>query len=162
MKISNIEGVVNYLFPKGKLPCLVLAQDSCTRLRCRDSSRRLTTFMVPGTHKELLKNLDTLFLDYRGILNSGNITAIVDDTPLKHIMNRFENFLLPNLWSNHGNGERDTLWFQPLHLACDQKLKSFREHRPNRIGQKMLCDERNLTEYNKVMEVVQGSSYSFN
>ena len=25
MKISNVEGVVNYLFPKGKLPCLVLA-----------------------------------------------------------------------------------------------------------------------------------------
>ena len=25
MKIWNVEGVVDYLFPKGKLPCLVLA-----------------------------------------------------------------------------------------------------------------------------------------
>ena len=65
MKIWNVEGVVEYLFPKGKLPCLMLAQDSCTTLRCRDSSRRLTTFMVPGMQKELfLKNLDTLFCGY--------------------------------------------------------------------------------------------------
>ena len=96
MKISNIEGVVNYLFPEGKLPCVVLAQGLCTRLKCQDSSEQLTTFMVPGTQKELfLKNLDTMFSGYRGIFNSGN-TVIVDDTPLKHIMNRFENVMLPN------------------------------------------------------------------
>ena len=73
MKIWNVEGIVEYLFLKGKLPCLVLAQDSCTTLRCRDSFGRLTTFMVPGTQKELfLKNLDTLFYGYREIFNSRN------------------------------------------------------------------------------------------
>ena len=169
MKIWNVEGVVEYLFPKWKLPCLVLVQDSCTTLKCRDSSRRLTTFMVPGTQKELfLKNLDTLFCGYKGIFNSGN-TIIVDDSPLKHIMKRLENVLLPNPWLNRGNGDRDTFllrtllpWFQRLHLACNEGLKSFREHGPNRIGQKMLCDEWNRTEYNKVMEVVRGSSSSVN
>ena len=169
MKISNVEGIVNYLFPKGKLPCLMLAQDSCTTVRCRDSLGRLTTFMVPGTQKKLfLKNLDTLFYGYRGIFNSGN-TIIVDDSPLKHIMNRPENVLLPNPWSNRGNGDRDTFllrtllpWFQRLHLARNEGLKSFREHGPNRIRQKMLCDERNRTEYNKVMEVVRGSSSTVN
>ena len=66
MKIWNVECVVEYMFPKGKLPCVVLAQESCTTLRCRDSSGRLTTCMVPGTQKELfLKNLDTLFCGYR-------------------------------------------------------------------------------------------------
>ena len=162
MKISNVEGIVNYLFLKGKLPCLVLAQDLCTTLRCQDSSRQLTTFMVPGTQKELfLKNLDTLFCGYRGIFNSRN-TIIVDNSPLKHIMNKLENVLLPNLWSNRGNGDWDTFllhtllpWFQ-LHLARFKGLKSFREHGPNRIRQKMLCDERNRTEYNKIMEVVWG------
>ena len=141
MKISNVEGVVNYLFPKGKLPCLVLVQDSCTIVRCRDSSGRLTTFMVPRTQKELfLKNLDTLFCGYRGIFNSGN-TIIVDDSPLKHIMNRPKNVLLPNPWLNRGNGDRDTFllriwlpWFQRLHLARYEGLKSFREHGPNMIG----------------------------
>ena len=125
--------------------------------------------MVPGTQKELfLKNLDTLFWSYRGISNSRN-TLIVDNTPLKHMMNRSKNVMLPNPWLNCGIGERDSfllctllLWFQQLHLACDEGLKSFQEHGPNMIGQKMLCDERNCTEYNKVMEVVQGSSYSFN
>ena len=93
----------------------------------------------------------------------------MDNSPLKHIMNRLENVLLPNLWSNRGNGDRDTFllrtllpWFQRLHLARNDGLKLFREHGPNRIGQKMLCDERNRTKYNKVMEVVQGSSSSVN
>ena len=125
--------------------------------------------MVPKTQKELfLKNLDTLFSSYKEIFNSGN-TVIVDDTPLKHIMNKSEDVVLPNPWSNYWNGERDTfllrtllLWFRRLHLACDEGLKSFREHGPNRIGQKMLCDERNRTEYNKIMEVMRGSSCSFN
>ena len=169
MKIWNVDGVVEYLFPKGKLPCLVLAQDLCTTLKCRDSPGRLTTFMVPGTQKELfLKNLDILFCGYRGIFNSGN-TIIVDDSPLKHIMNRPENVLLLNPWSNRGNGDRDTFllrtllpWFQRLHLARNEGLKSFREHGPNKIGQKMLCNERNRTEYNKVMEVVWGLSSSVN
>nr|PNR26859.1 hypothetical protein PHYPA_030340 [Physcomitrium patens] len=169
MKSSNIQGVVNYLFPKEMLPGLVLGQDLCTIIRFRDSSRRLTTFMVLGTHKELfLKNLDTLFSGYKGIFNSEN-TIIVDDSPLKHIMNDSKNVLLPNSWSNDGNGNRDTFlfrtllpWFQRLHLACDQGLKLFREHGPNRIGQKMLCDERNRTEYNKVMELVRGSSPNYN
>ena len=170
MKISNVKGVVNYLFPKTwKLPWLVLAQDSCTTLRCRDSSGQLTTFMVPGTQKELfLKNLDILFCSYRGIFNSGN-TIIVDDSPLKHIMNRPENVFLPNPWSNRGNSDRDTFllrtllpWFQRLQRFHYKGLKSFREHGPNRIGQIMLCNEWNRTEYNKVMEVVRGSSSSLN
>ena len=73
MKFWNVEGVVDYMFPKGKLPCLVLAQDSCMTVRCRASSGRLTTFMVSGTQKELfVKNLDTLFCGYRGIFNSEN------------------------------------------------------------------------------------------
>ena len=140
MKISNVEVVVNYLFPKGKLPCLMLAQDLCTIVRCRDSSGRLTTFMVPRMQELFLKNLDTLFCGYRGIFNSRN-TIIVDDSPLKHIMNRPENILLPNPWSNRGNGDGDTFllrtllpWFQRLHFARYQGLKSFREHGPNRIG----------------------------
>ena len=93
----------------------------------------------------------------------------MDDNPLKHIMNRLENVLLPNPWSNRGNGDHDTFllrtllpWFQRLHLARNEGLKSFREHGPNRIGQKMLYNERNRTEYNKVMEVVWRSSSSVN
>ena len=148
MNSSNIDGIVDYLFPKGKLPSLVLDQESCTTIQCRDSSGRLSTYMVPGTQKELfLKNLDTLFCGYRGIFNSGNI-AIVDDTLLKHIMNKSENVLLPNPWSHRGGGDRDTFllrtllpWIQRLHLARKDGLKSFREFGPNRIGQRMLCDE---------------------
>ena len=99
-------------------------------------------------------------------VNSGN-TVIVDDTPLKHIMNKFENVLLPNPWSHCGGDDRDTFllhtllpWIQRLHLAREDALKSFREFGPNRIGQRMLCDEQNRTEYNKVMELIRRSSSS--
>ena len=167
MKSSNIDGVVDYLFPKGKLPSLVLGQESCTTIRCRDSFGWLSTYMVPGMQKELfLKNLDTLFYGYRRIFNLGN-TVIVDDTPLKHIMNKSENILLPNPWSHCGGDDYDIFllctllpWIQRLHLAREDGLKSFREYGPNRIGQRMLCDERNCTEYNKVMEIVRRSSSS--
>ena len=167
MKSSNIDGVVDYLFPKEKLPSLVLGQESCMTIRCRDSSGWLSTYMVPEKQKELiLKNLDTLFYGYQGIFNSGN-TVIVDDTPLKHIMNKSENVLLPNPWSHRGGGDCDTFllrtlfpWIQRLHLAREDGLKSFREYGPNRIGQRMLCDERNRIEYNKVMELVRRSSSS--
>lgn len=117
--------------------------------------------MVSRMQKELfLKNLDTLFFGYKGIFNSKN-TIIVNDSSLRHIMNESKNVLLPNSSSNDGNDNQDTFllctllpWFQRLHLACDQGLKSLREHGPNKIGQKMLCGERNRTEYNKVMELV--------
>ena len=125
--------------------------------------------MVPRTQKELfLKNLDTLFGGYRRIFNSRN-TIIVDDSPLKHIMNKPENVLLLNPWSNRGNDDWDAFllrtllpWFQRLYLACYQGLKSFREHGPNKTGQKMLCNEWSRTKYNKVMEVVWRSSCSLN
>ena len=61
----------------------------------------------------VLKNLDTLFCGYREIFNVGN-TIIVDNSPLKHIMNRLENVLLPNPWSNRGNGDGDTFLLHTL------------------------------------------------
>ena len=94
-----------------EVPMPRVSEDSCMTLRCRDSSGQLTIFMVPGTQKELF--LKNLFSGYRGIFNSGN-TIIVDDSPLKHIMNRPENVLLPNPWSNRGNGDRDTFLLHTL------------------------------------------------
>ena len=125
----------------------------------------MTYFKVPGTDKDLfLKNLDRLFKDRRGSFSSDN-TVIVDDSPVKHIMNRPHNVILPDSWSYRGNGLRDSFlfdvllpWFQRLHIARDQGLKAFKENGPRRIGRRMLCDERNRKEYEVLMEVVHASS----
>ena len=90
---------------------------------------------------------------------------VVDDSPCKHIMNKPENIILADSWSNRGNGEKDTFllavllpWFQQLHVSRDVGLKSFREIKKWRIGRKMLCKERGRREYEKLMDVISGSA----
>ena len=90
------------------MPVCVLGQDSCKTVKCRDTSGRLVSFKEPGTDKELfLKNLESLFSSSRGNFTCNN-TVIVDDSPCKHIMNKPENVVLPDAWSNQGNGDKDT------------------------------------------------------
>lgn len=164
MKKTTVEDIANYLFRDAHKPFLVLGQESCKTLKCKDRSGRQTTYKEPGTNKDLfLKNLDVLFGHARGGFSCEN-TVIVDDSPRKHIMNKPENVILPESWSNRGNGDKDNFlmtillpWFQKLHVHLDVGLKSFRDNKTGRIGRRMLCEERNRQEYNKLMEVVRGS-----
>ena len=147
------------------MPVCVLGQDSCKTVKCRDTSGRLVSFKEPRTDKELfLKNPESLFSSSRGNFSCNN-TVIVDDSPRKHIMNKSENVVLPNAWSNRGNGDRDTFllnvllpYFRRLHANWDVGLKSFRTSGLDRIGRRMLCEERNRREFEKLMEVVRGST----
>jgi len=94
------------------------------KLKCRDASRKITTFKELGTSKELfLKNLSTLFKGSQRNFTPEN-TIVVDDSPSKHIMNNSENVILLDTWSNTGNGPKhpfllDTLlpWFKRLYVA---------------------------------------------
>jgi len=96
------------------MPFLVLGQESCTKLKCRDGSGKITTFKELGTSKELfLKNLNTLFKGSWGNFTSEN-TIIVDNSPSKHIMNNSENVILPDTWSNRGIGQKDTFLLDTL------------------------------------------------
>ena len=133
------------------MPVCVLEQDSCKTVKCRDTSGQLVSFKELGTDKELfLKNLESLFSSSRGNFSCNN-TVIVDDSPRKHnIMNKPENVVLPDAWSNQGNGDKDTFllnvllpYFRRLHANRDMGLKSFRTSGPGRIGRRMLCEERN-------------------
>ena len=125
----------------------------------------MTTFKELGTHKNLfLKNLNTLFNAYYGKFSPNN-TIVVDDNPIKHIMNKSENVVLSGTWIYKANGPKDTYlmavlipWFGRLHLARDEGLKSFRGSNLGKVGRRMLCDEQNHREYNKLMEVVRLSA----
>ena len=165
MKKSTVVEICGYLFREGSLPFLVLGQDSCKTVRCRDTSGRLTSYKEPGSNKDLfLKNLDVLYSGTKGRFSCDN-TIVVDDSPRKHIMNKPENVILPDSWSNRGNGEKDTFllavllpWFQQLHVSQDVGIKSFRENKRWRIGRRMLCEERGRREYEKLMDVISGSA----
>ena len=89
----------------------------------------------------------------------------MDDSPIKHIMNKSENVVLPDTWIYKANGPKDTYimdvlipWFRRLHLARGEGLKSFRESSLGKMGRRMLCDERNYQEYNRLMGVVRLSA----
>ena len=80
-------------------------------------------------------------------------------------MNKPENVVIPDSWSNRGNGDKDTFllnvllpYFRRLHANRDVGLKSFRTSGLGRIGRRMLCEERNRREFEKLMEVVRGST----
>ena len=76
------------------MPFLVLGQDSCKTVKCRDTVGRLTSFKEPRMNKDLfLKNLDVLFSGAEGNFACDN-TVVVDDSPRKHIMNKPENIIL--------------------------------------------------------------------
>ena len=90
------------------MPFLVLGQDSCKTVKCRDTVGRLTSFKEPRTNKDLfLKNLDVLLGGAEGNFACDN-TVVVDDSPRKHIMNKLENIILADSWSNRRNGDKDT------------------------------------------------------
>jgi len=114
MMIFNTEGVSKHLFEEIEMPSLVLGQESCTKLKCKDRFGKITTFKELGTSKELfLKNLSTLFKGSHGNFPPEN-TIVVDDNPSKHIMNNSKNVILLDTWSNGGNGPNDTFLLDNL------------------------------------------------
>ena len=161
MKKTIVEEICKYLFRGGQMPICVLGQDSCKTVKCTDTSGRLVSFKEPGTDKELfLKNLESFFSSSRGNFSCNN-TVIVDNSPHKHFMNKPENVVLPDAWSNRGNGDKDTFllnvllpYFRRLHANRDVGLKSFQTSGLGRIGRRMLCEKRNRREFEKLMEVV--------
>jgi NLI interacting factor-like phosphatase len=108
MKLSTTEEICLYLSEGFKFPNFVFGQNSCTSLKCKESSGYLATFKEPGTNKEIfLKDLSHVFNAQRGKFTPAN-TIIVDDSPIKHILNKPENVVLPDTWTHKGNGPKDT------------------------------------------------------
>jgi hypothetical protein len=162
MRKSTTELVVRYLFRGIQLPSLVLGQDSCETLKCRDRHGRVSSFKVPGTDKDLfLKNLVKLFTGYGGRFTSAN-TIVVDDSPIKHILNEPQNVILPDSWSYVGDGASDNFlhdvllpWFRRLHRSPGPRLSSFRMN--DNIGRRMLCDEPDRRQYSALIDAVHAS-----
>ena len=77
---------------------------------------------VKGMHKDIfLKMLSKrLFGRFGGKFTKEN-TLVIDDSPVKHILNNSENVLLPVSWLHDGAGQSDTFLIDTL-LLCLQEL----------------------------------------
>ena len=126
MKSSTVELICNYLFRDIVPPYCIFGQDTCQTPKRKNRSGQVASFKEPGSDKDLfLKNLDSWFNQSSWSFAAEN-TVIVDDSPVKHILNKSENVILPESWSYRGSGPWDKFlldillpWFQRLHGARD-------------------------------------------
>ena len=151
------------------MPLHILGQDSCDRIFIMGRNNRVTTMKVKGTHKDIfLKTLSKgLFTKFNGKFRMNN-TIIIDDSPVKHILNDLENVLFPMSWSHDGAGQNDTFlidtllpWLQQLHRTEDVRVAT---RVLDKIGQPMLSDDPSSKEYYvEIKETVENArmlSYS--
>ena len=70
---------------------------------------------VKGTHKDIfLKTLSkALFTKFNGKFTKKN-TIIIDDSPVKHILNDSKNVLFLESWSSDGASQNDTFLMDTL------------------------------------------------
>ena len=134
------------------MPLHILGQDSCDRIYVMGRNNRVTTMKVKSTHKDIfLKTLSKgLFTKFNGKFRKKN-TIIIDDSPVKHILNDSENVLFPMSWSSDGAGQNDTFlmdmllpWLRQLHQTQDIRVAA---RVLDKIGQPMLCDDPSSKEY---------------
>ena len=125
MRVSTVKSVCDLLF-KGLVvkPLDILGQESCDWIRVHDDRGKVSYMKVKGTDKDLfLKTIQNHLFSSFGDRYSVDNTIVVDDSPIKHILNPSENIILPETWMFAGAGQvdiylMDTLlpWVLQLHL----------------------------------------------
>ena len=96
-------------------PLNILGQESCIRIRVQDDWGKVLYMKVKGTKKDLfLKTLQKhLFSSFGGRYAAHN-TIVVDDSPVKHVLNLLENIILPETWTFVETRQSDTYFMDML------------------------------------------------
>jgi hypothetical protein len=97
MRVSTIKSVYDLLFEDLPVnPINILGQESCNRIRIQDDRGKVSYMKVKGTKKELfLKTIQKhLFSSFGGRYSTKN-TIVVNDSPVKHVLNPSKNVILP-------------------------------------------------------------------
>jgi hypothetical protein len=116
MVLATAKSVCDLLFRGLPIkPVNILGQESCERIRVRDTHGKVSFLKVKITEKPVfLKVLrNELFFGFNGRYVEDN-TIIVDDSPPKHVLNPFENVILPETWTFAGAGQADTFLMDTL------------------------------------------------
>jgi hypothetical protein len=146
-------------------PINILGQESCERIRVRDTHGKVSFLKVKGTEKPVfLKVLrKELFFGFNGRYVEDN-TIIVDDNPPKHVLNPSENVILPEAWTFADAGQVDTFlmdtllpWILQLYMNREQGIRAFRNI--NKIGRLMMCEDPFDLEYGDLMQAIKDDNY---
>ena len=83
----------------------ILGQEDCDRVLLRKDGNKMFYMKEVGTQKDIfLKTLSNhLFNSYDSRYTPAN-TLVIDDSPIKHMLNLLENILLLPTWSYEGDG----------------------------------------------------------
>lgn len=164
MKGSTTKQICQYLFRDVFMPKYILGQEQCERIKVMGPNNRIGFLKVKGTQKDVfLKTLQTQLFPIFGGEFTGLNTLVIDDSPLKHILNNPGNVLLPEPWSNNFRGQSDSFLMETLlpylrRIHTCQNILRGRSEQPS-IGQRMLCEHPQSVEYHEVLQAIDKSHW---
>jgi hypothetical protein len=87
-------------------------------------------------------------------------TIVVDDSPMKHVLNPSENVILPESWTFAGAGESNSFfmdmllpWVLQLHVNQDQGIRMFQNL--NKTGRPMMCEDPFDLDYSEIIKATE-------
>jgi hypothetical protein len=162
MRVSTVKSVCDLLFEDLPIkPINILDQESCNWIRVQDDWGKVSYMKVKGTKKEVfMKTIQKyLFSSFRGRYSAEN-TIIVNDSPMKHVLNPSENVILPESWTFAGAGQSDTYlmdtllpWVLQLHVNREQGIQTF--WNLNRIGRPMMCEDPFDLDFSEILKAIE-------
>jgi hypothetical protein len=162
MRVSTVKSVCDLLFEDLPVkPLNILGQESCDLIRVQDDRGKVLYMKVKGTKKDLfLKSVQKhLFSSFGGRYSADN-TIIVDDSPMKHVLNPSENIILLETWTFARVGQSDTYlmdtllpWILQLHMNREQGIRIFRNL--NKIGRPMMCEDLFDLDYSEILKAIE-------
>ena len=157
--------ICDYLFHTCPIkPLRILGQEDCDRIVDRVSGHRTYYKKEEGTQKDIfLKTLSKhLFNNHNGLYTASN-TVIVDDSPIKNMLNSSENVLLVHSWpAGVEDAEKDSTlleivlpYFREMSRS-NSNLKEFRDS--HGLGRPMLYEDRKTyTLYKALCSAIESS-----
>ena len=154
--------ICNYLFGPSLInPLRILGLEDCDRVSLHKVRNRMFYMKEVGTQKDIfLKTLSNhLFNSFDGRYTSAN-TLVIDDSPIKHMLNLSENVLLLPTWSYGGDGVATDLvlmeellpYLLDLHWS-QEGLAEFRSAHP--LGRTMFYNDRQTcNQYSRIMKAI--------
>ena len=155
--------ICSYLFGQSLVnPLRILGHEDCDRIPLRKVGNRMFYMKEVGTQKDIfLKTLSNhLFNSFDGHYTPAN-TLVIDDSPIKHMLNLSENVLLLPTWSYGGDGAvTDSVLMEELlpyllNLHRSQEgLAEFRSSHP--LGRTMFYNDRQIcNQYSRIMKAIE-------
>ena len=163
MRRRTVEDLCAFLFSDVRPPVNILAQESCDRILLRNERGSIRAMKVGGTSKDIfLKSLSKrLFPHFSGRYSPQN-TIIIDDSPVKHILNSKANVVIPEPWTYTRGGHQDSYlmrelfpWLQELHKSEELGIEMYRSQSDH--GRPMLVDDSTDSSFHDIMQAISES-----